>query len=125
MFADDVGLLPAHMFTRMLRQARRTPEQFTELAAELFRVMAAGVCGLPAPMVPGSNAAGPAWRESFRQFVALSVQPLGRILEAEVSRVLEAPVTMTHHTLAAADVASKARAYKALNRERRRQGPRA
>ena len=30
------------MFTRMLQQARRTPEQFTELAAELFRVMAAG-----------------------------------------------------------------------------------
>ena len=30
------------MFIRMLQQARRTPEQFTELAAELFRVMAAG-----------------------------------------------------------------------------------
>ena len=30
------------MFTRMLQQARRTPEQCTELAAELFRVMAAG-----------------------------------------------------------------------------------
>ena len=30
------------MFTRMLQQARRTPEQFTELAAELFRAMAAG-----------------------------------------------------------------------------------
>ena len=30
------------MFTRMLQQARRTPEQFTELAAELFRVMPAG-----------------------------------------------------------------------------------
>ena len=42
MFADDVGLLPDHMFTRMLRQAQRTPEQFTELAAELFRVMAGG-----------------------------------------------------------------------------------
>ena len=42
MFADDVGLLPDHIFTRMLQQARRTPEQFTELAAELFRVMAAG-----------------------------------------------------------------------------------
>ena len=25
MFADDVGLLPGHMFTRMLEQARRTP----------------------------------------------------------------------------------------------------
>ena len=42
MFADDVGLLPDHMFTRMLRQAQRTPAQFTELAAELFQVMAAG-----------------------------------------------------------------------------------
>ena len=25
MFADDVGLLPGHMFTRMLEQARRSP----------------------------------------------------------------------------------------------------
>ena len=42
MFADDVGLLPEHMFTRMLRQARRTPEHFTKLAGALFRVMASG-----------------------------------------------------------------------------------
>ena len=42
MFADDVGLLPGHMFTRMLRQARRTPENFTDLAGALFRVMASG-----------------------------------------------------------------------------------
>ena len=74
----------------------------------------AAVCGLPAPMVPGSDAAGPAWRESFRQFVALSVQPLGRILEAEVSRVLERPVRLMHHQLASADVAARARALKAL-----------
>ena len=74
----------------------------------------AGVCGLPAPMVPGSAAAGPAHREAFRQFVALTVQPLGRILEAEVSRVLERPVRLLHHQLASADVASKARAFKAL-----------
>ena len=42
MFADDVGLLPAHMFTRMLEQARRTPAQFADLAADLFRVMSSG-----------------------------------------------------------------------------------
>ncbi len=42
MFADDVGLLPDHMFTRMLEQARRTPAQFGELASDLFRVMARG-----------------------------------------------------------------------------------
>ena len=74
----------------------------------------AGVCGLPAPMVPGAAAAGPAWREAFRQFVALTVQPLGRILEAEVSRVLERPVRLTHHALASADIAARARAFKSL-----------
>ena len=42
MFADDVGLLPDHMFTRMLRHARLAPERFTELASDLFEVMATG-----------------------------------------------------------------------------------
>ena len=42
MFADDVGLLPAQMFTRMLGLALRAPEQFTEIAGELFQMMASG-----------------------------------------------------------------------------------
>ena len=42
MFADDVGLLPSHMFTRMLEQARRTPAEFSDLAGDLFQVMASG-----------------------------------------------------------------------------------
>ena len=42
MFADDVGLLPGHMFTRILQQARRTPTQFVDLAGLLFREMASG-----------------------------------------------------------------------------------
>ena len=42
MFADDVGLLPNHMFTRMLEQARRVPEDFAALASDLFHVMAKG-----------------------------------------------------------------------------------
>ena len=42
MFADDVGLLPDHMFTRMLRHAQTAPDEFSELVGELFRVMAFG-----------------------------------------------------------------------------------
>ena len=42
MFADDVGLLPDHMFTRMLRHAQPAPERFAELAGDLFEVMATG-----------------------------------------------------------------------------------
>ena len=42
MFADDVGLLPGHMFSRMLRHALPAPARFAELAGELFRAMASG-----------------------------------------------------------------------------------
>ena len=42
MFAEDVGLLPNTMFTRMLEQARQQPEEFAELAQLLFQAMASG-----------------------------------------------------------------------------------
>ena len=42
MFAEDVGLLPGHMFTRMLEHARKRPEEFTVLARDLFAAMSTG-----------------------------------------------------------------------------------
>ena len=42
MFAEDVGLLPDNMFTRMLDHARRQPEDFAVLARDLFGAMAKG-----------------------------------------------------------------------------------
>ena len=42
MFAEDVGLLPDDMFTRMLKHARRQPEQFATLARKLFGAMSTG-----------------------------------------------------------------------------------
>ncbi|MCY4134642.1 MAG: class I SAM-dependent DNA methyltransferase [bacterium] len=42
MFADDVSLLPNNLFERMLEQARKEPESFTDLAGNLFQEMASG-----------------------------------------------------------------------------------
>ena len=42
MFAEDVGLLPNKMFTRMLEQARQQTEEFAELAHDLFGAMSTG-----------------------------------------------------------------------------------
>ena len=42
MFAEDVGLLPSHLFTRMLEQARLRPDQFAGMARLLFGAMATG-----------------------------------------------------------------------------------
>ena len=42
MFAEDVGLLPGNMFTRMLEHARTQPGDFAALARDLFGAMATG-----------------------------------------------------------------------------------
>ena len=42
MFAEDVGLLPNDMFTRMLERTRRDPDRFVEYASRLFGAMATG-----------------------------------------------------------------------------------
>ena len=55
MFAEDVGLLPGNMFTRMLEQARRRPDEFAELARDLFGAMSAGG-RVGFESVPGSTA---------------------------------------------------------------------
>ena len=42
MFAEDVGLLPDNMFTRMLQHARKQPDEFAVLAQDLFGAMSTG-----------------------------------------------------------------------------------
>ena len=42
MFAEDVGLLPDNLFTRMLEHARQQPRDFPALARDLFGAMAEG-----------------------------------------------------------------------------------
>ena len=42
MFAEDVGLLANDMFTRMLEQARKRPDEFAALAMDLFGAMSIG-----------------------------------------------------------------------------------
>ena len=42
MFAEDIGLLPDDMFTRMLQQARKEPGEFESLAQDLFGAMSTG-----------------------------------------------------------------------------------
>jgi hypothetical protein len=42
MFAEDVELLPAKMFLRMLQAAKQTPDEFQKLASSLFRAMKDG-----------------------------------------------------------------------------------
>ena len=42
MFAEDAGLLPNDMFTKMLEQSRRSPGEFEDMARSLFAAMCSG-----------------------------------------------------------------------------------
>ena len=42
LFAEDIGLLPKGLFTKLVERSRKKPEQFTRYAAELFAAMAEG-----------------------------------------------------------------------------------
>lgn len=53
-------------------------------------------------------------RESYRRFVMLAVEPLGRELDAEASAKLDDPVTLGFHGLHAHDIVARANAYAKL-----------
>ena len=74
-------------------------------------VMAAA--GIPLPMV-SERADATALREALRQFVHVTLQPVLRIVGAELSRVLELEVSLDLAPLAAADVQGRSRAFRAL-----------
>ena len=89
------------------------PEASVNLETLVLQTVLA-CCGVPPALAPGAAAAGPAMREAQRAFLTATVQPLGALLEAEVSRVLERPVRIRFHKLAAADVAARARGVHVL-----------
>ncbi len=73
MFAEDVGLLPDDMFTRMLEHSRSNPEEFAELARALF-----GAVGMMAMfgLMNGSEAMLRTWSHAASVTGTPSVQDL-------------------------------------------------
>ena len=95
---------------------RRSGPEYQSNDAAVYQAVTAAVlaaCGIP-PALADPGAAGPGQRESWRAFLVGTVQPLAALIEAEATRVLERPVSLRHHRLAAADVASRARAVHVL-----------
>ena len=71
-------------------------------------------CGVP-PTLYVANSDGTAQRESYRRFLHTGLRPLARIMESELRVKLDAPeLVLDLSPLAAADVAGRARAVKAM-----------
>lgn len=70
-------------------------------------------CGIPLGLTRSSGAA--ATRDSYRQFVAVAVQPIVHRLEAELTAKLGQPVTLDLGELAKPDLVSRTRAAGSLS----------
>ena len=86
-------------------------------AAEVELLTAASMevlnaCGVPPSLFAVGE--GTAQRESFRRLLHSTVQPLARIVSAELSSKLEADVALVFDSLFAADLSGRARAFQSM-----------
>ena len=88
------------------------PESAVKLYAHLM-AEAAECCRVPAQLVNPASA-GPAAREAWRRFTVGTVEPIARMLAAELSRVLEVGVSIKLRRMGGIDAAGRARALHVL-----------
>ena len=69
--------------------------------------------GIPNVLTSGSGSESQT-REAFRRFVLTAIEPIALIVSDELTRVFEVPVELDLSELAHADIAGRARAFKAL-----------
>ena len=70
-------------------------------------------CGVPTALLAESPT-GTGTREAWRQFLFGTVAPLGKLVAAELSRKLDAPISLTWADLRASDLAGRARAFQSM-----------
>ena len=114
-FNDGLGLGQHAAPQRDWRTTRigPTPSKETiDLRQQVIEDLAEAA-GVPAVLV-GRDGDGTSRREAYRVFIASSLRPLLDQIEALASDLLEVDVRISAERLAGADVASRARAFRAL-----------
>ena len=94
------------------RTGFESPISGPTLYAHLFSEVAE-ICGVPGALVNPASA-GPAAREAWRRLTVGTCEPFARMIESELSRVLERTVTITLRRLGGVDAAGRARALHVL-----------
>ena len=72
-----------------------------------------GACGVP-PSLATMPADGTGQREGWRRFLHGSVEPLGKLVAAELSAKLGGPVRLNFDSLFASDLSGRARAFQSM-----------
>lgn len=84
----------------------------TPLVYSAAQLSVLAACGVPVELVQAADGTGQ--REAWRRCLHGTIQPLGRIVAEELSRVYRRPVTLDFEALAASDIAGRARAFQSM-----------
>ena len=87
------------------------PESMATIRNDSFNAVLAA-CGTPPSLFDDSD--GTAQRESFRRYLTLTVQPIAKVLERELSTKLEAGISLNFDSLYAHDLQGRATSFKKL-----------
>ena len=94
------------------RLGANIPTSSVELRRDVFESILSQ-CGIPPGLASGEGSSQ-GQRESFRQFIFSSVEPIAKIIEAELSKKLEDDIKLNFSNTYAADIAARSSAFKKL-----------
>ena len=110
----DTGARPPRRDFEPVRLGANPPQALVQLRSAVECSVLA-CFGVPAPLGPMGINDGTAMRESLRRYWSLTVEPIAALIAGELRRVIEQPVQLSYgDPSGVADVAARARAFKAL-----------
>ena len=112
-FGEGAAGAPASADWKPNRIGPNPPPGEVELRNDVARSILSA-CGVPPVLVGGISGDAAAQRESWRQFLHGTIQPVADILAVEMSEKLELPVSLTFDRLFASDIQGRARAFQSL-----------
>ena len=108
---------PEVMTPKPLRYGPEPASTVLEMHTTFARAIASAA-GIPAPLFSlVESSSGVEARETWRQFLASSVRPVGDRLAAELTEKLDRPVSISWQSLAQSDIAARSRAAGILARD--------
>lgn len=97
---------------KLSRLGPEPPESYEGLRT-VIEMSVYRACGLP-PALLDPRAAGNSSREAYRQFVASTISPIGRLIEHELRIKLDAGAGIAFDALRSTDLTARARAFSSL-----------
>lgn len=110
-FGDGRGVSPSHDWVQKIIGFDPSGQSLPVREAAHTAVMSA--CGIP-PSLTSGRADGSSQRAALERFLRLTLQPIGNLIAAELTKKLETSISLEFPAIGSGDIAARARGFKSL-----------